>query len=168
MKLNFKFATTAAFLLSTLLIAGCAGNTAPEESLPPESASPAPFSDTQISSGIQTGADAEAAAAILGVWELDKAEAKAEDAETPQPVEVEQTRTYTFNEDGTGMVQHPDWSAGFDYAIQGEVLTLAYQDGGSLEMYQSSFTEDGALVLTRINNDGSMQPLQETFVHPAE
>ena len=168
MKLNFKFVTTAAFLLSTLLIAGCAGNSAPEESLPPESASPAPFSDTQMASGIQTGADAEAAAAILGVWDLDKAEAKAEDAEELQPVEVEEKRTYTFNEDGTGTVQHPDWSAAFDYAIQGEVLTLAYSDGGTLEMYQCSFTEDGALVLTRINNDGSMQPLQESFVHPAE
>ena len=76
MKLNFKFTTTAAFLISALLFAGCAGNAAPEESMPPESVSPAPFSDTTISSGIQTGKDAEAAAALLGDWDLDKAEVR--------------------------------------------------------------------------------------------
>ena len=64
MKLNHKFTTTAAFLLSAMLFAGCAGNAAPEESMPPESASPAPCSDTEISSGIQTGQGAEAAAAL--------------------------------------------------------------------------------------------------------
>ena len=81
MKLNHKFTTTAAFLLSAMLFAGCAGNAAPEESMPPESASPAPFSDTEISSGIQTGQGAEAAAALLGDWTLDKVEIKDEDAE---------------------------------------------------------------------------------------
>ena len=44
MKLHFAFVTTAVFLLCALLIAGCAANAAPEESLPPETASPAPFS----------------------------------------------------------------------------------------------------------------------------
>ena len=166
MKLNHKFVTTAAFLLSTLLIAGCAGNAQPEESMPPESATPAPFSDSQISSGIQTGADAEAAAALLGDWTLDKAEAVPEGGETPQPVETELTRTYTFRDDGTGTVQYPDWSADFDYAVQGEVLTLVTE--GGLEMYQLAFDADGNLVLTRLNNDGSLQPLHETFAHPAE
>ena len=167
MKLNFKFTTTAAFLLSTLLIAGCAGNTAPEESLPPESASPAPFSDTSISSGIQTGAQAEAAAALLGDWELDKAETTPEGEESPQPVEVENARTYTFREDGTGSVQYPDGAVGFEYAVQGTYLTLVMDDGG-LEMYWAAYDGDGALLLTRMNNDGSMQPLVEHFTHPEE
>lgn len=166
MKLNFKFTTTAAFLLSTLLIAGCAGNTAPEESMPPESISPAPFSDTNVSSGIQTGAEAEAAAALLGTWDLDKAEVKSDDGKDPTPAEVENTRTYVFNEDGTGLVQYPEWSDTFEYAIQGEYLTLAMNDQGTLEMYQATFSEEGALLLIRINNDGSMQPLQEYFLHP--
>ncbi len=168
MKLNFKFTTTAAFLLSALLFAGCAGNAAPEESMPPESASPAPFSETDISSGIQTGKDAEAAAALIGSWTLDKAEVKAEDAEDFTPAEVENTRTYVFNEDGTGSVQYPDWSDTFEYAVQGEYLTLAMNDQGTLEMYQAVFSEDGALQLVRINNDGSMQDLRETFAKPAE
>ena len=80
--------------LSALLFAGCAGNAAPEESMPPESASPAPFSDTEISSGIQTGKDAEAAAAVLGTWSLDKAEVKEEDAEEFKPAEVENIADY--------------------------------------------------------------------------
>ena len=166
MKLNHKFSTNAAFLLSALLFAGCAGNAAPEESMPPESASPAPFSDTEISSGIQTGKDAEAAAAVIGTWSLDKAEIKEADAEDFKPAEVENTRTYVFNEDGTGSVQYAEWSDTFDYAIQGEVLTLAMDGQGSLEMYQATFSEDGALQLVRINNDGSMQDQRETFVQP--
>ena len=166
MKLNHKFSTTAAFLLSAMLFAGCAGNAAPAESMPPESASPAPFSDTEISSGIQTGQDAEAAAAVLGTWSFDKAEIKEEDAEEFKPAEVENTRTYVFNEDGTGSVQYADWSDTFDYAIQGEVLTLAMDTQGTLEMYQATFNEDGALQLVRINNDGSMQDLRETFTQP--
>ena len=168
MKLNSKIATTAAFLLGALLIAGCTGNAAPEESAPPETASPAPFSDTQISSGIQTGEAAEAGAAILGVWELDKAEMQSLDSETPAPVEVESTRTYTFREDGTGTVQFPEWSAEFEYAVQGNYLTIALDNAGTLEMYQFSFDEEGALLLTRLNNDGSLQELHETFLHPAE
>lgn len=119
MKLNFKFTTTAAFLLSTLLFAGCAGNTAPEESLPPESESPAPFSDSQISSGIQTGTAGEAAAALLGKWELDKAEIKSAEEDGFAPAEVENTRAYLFSDDGTGKVLFPDWTAAFDYAVQG-------------------------------------------------
>ena len=166
MNLNHKFSTTAAFLLSALLFAGCAGNAAPEESMPPESASPAPFSDKEISSGIQTGKDAEAAAAVIGTWSLDKAEIKEADAEDFKPAEVENTRTYVFNEDGTGSVQYAEWSDTFDYAIQGEVLTLAMDGQGSLEMYQATFSEDGALQLVRINHDGSMQDLRETFVNP--
>jgi hypothetical protein len=166
MKLNHKFSTTAAFLLSAMLFAGCAGNAAPEESMPPESASPAPFSDSDISSGIQTGDAAEAAAALLGTWELDKAEVKVEDKEELAPAEVENTRTYIFNEDGTGSVQYPDWSDTFEYAIQGEYLTLAMDGQGTLEMYQTSFDENGALLIVRINNDGSLQDLRETFVHP--
>ena len=110
--------------------------------------------------------DAEAAAAVLGTWSLDKAEIKEEDAEDYKPAEVENTRTYVFNEDGTGSVQYADWSDTFDYAIQGEVLTLAMDTQGTLEMYQATFNEDGALQLVRINNDGSMQDLRETFVTP--
>ena len=166
MKLNFKFTTTAAFLLSALLFAGCAGNAAPEESMPPESASPAPFPETDISSGIQTGQDAEAAAALIGTWALDKAEIKAEDAEDFTPAEVENTRTYVFNEDGTGTVQFPEWSDTFKYALQGEVLILEMDSQGAPEMYQASFNEEGALLLVRINNDGSMQDLRESFVKP--
>ena len=166
MKLNHKFTTTAAFLLSAMLIAGCAGNAAPEESMPPESASPAPFSNTEISSGIQTGKDAEAAAALIGTWSLDKAEIKEEDKEELTPAEVENTRTYVFNEDGTGSVQYADWTDTFEYAIQGEVLTLAMDTQGTLEMYQATFNEDGALQLVRINNDGSLQNLRESFVKP--
>ena len=41
-------------------------------------------------------------------------------------------------------------------------------DAGALEMYQTAFDEDGALQLVRINNDGSMQNLRETFAKPAE
>ena len=166
MKLNHKFTTTAAFLLSAMLIAGCAGNAAPEESMPPESASPAPFSNTEISSGIQTGKDAEAAAALIGTWALDKAEIKEEDKDELTPAEVENTRTYVFNEDGTGTVQYADWADTFEYAIQGEVLTLAMDTQGTLEMYQATFNEDGALQLVRINNAGSMQDLHETVVPP--
>lgn len=168
MKLNSKFTTTAAFLLSALLFAGCAANGAPEESMPPESASPAPFSDSDISSGIQTGADAEAVAALLGDWEIDKAELKAEGEDEYAPAEVENYRAYTFHEDGTGLVQYPEWSDTFDYAIQGELLTLELKTGGTLEMYQASFGEDGSLILVRMNNDGSVQDLRETFVHPVE
>ena len=168
MKLNFKFTTTAAFLISALLFAGCAGNAAPEESIPPETASPAPFSESDISSGIQTGADAEAASALLGVWELDKAEIKSEEKEGEYvPADVENTRTYTFNDDGTGTMKTPEWTAVFDYAVQGEYITFVL-DYGALEMYQATFTEDGALVLVRINNDGTLQDLRETFVQPGQ
>ena len=167
MKLNHKFTTTAAFLLSAMLFAGCAGNAAPEESMPPESASPAPFSDTEISSGIQTGQGAEAAAALLGDWTLDKVEIKDEDAEEFKPAEVEITRTYTFREDGTGEVRFEEGPQSFEYSVQGDVLMLA-MDAGALEMYQTGFDEEGALQLVRINNDGSLQNLRETFAKPAE
>ena len=142
MKLNHKFTTTAAFLLSALLFAGCAGNAAPEESMPPESASPAPFSDTDISSGIQTG----------------------KDAEDYKPAEVEITRTYVFREDGTGEVRFEEGPQSFEYSVQGDVLMLA-MDAGALELYRTAFDEDGALQLVRINNDGSLQDLRETFAH---
>ena len=168
MKLNFKLTTPAVFLLCALLIAGCTGKAAPEESMPPETASPAPFSDSQISSGIQTGEAAEAGTAILGVWELDKAELQSPDVETPAPVEVESVRTYTFREDGTGTVQYPEWSADFEYAVQGNYLTVALDNAGTLEMYRFSLDEEGALLLTRLNNDGSLQELRESFVQPAE
>lgn len=168
MKLNSKFATTAAFLLAALLIAGCAANAAPEESLPPESATPAPFSDSQISSGIQTGADAESAAGLLGVWELDKAVMAPEGEGPAEPVDVENARIYTFNEDGTGTVQYPESTDTFEYAVQGSYITLALDGAGTLEMYQTDFGENGELILTRLNNDGSLQNLLEIFIHPAE
>ena len=164
MKLNFKFTTTAAFLISALLFAGCAGNAAPEESMPPESASPAPFSETDISSGLQPGQDAEAPEALLGTWTLDKAEVKGEEADEFTPAEVESSPTYVFNQDGTGSVQYADWSDTFKFALQGEVLMLAMDSQGVPEMYQATFSEDGALQLVRINNDGSMQDLRESFV----
>lgn len=41
-------------------------------------------------------------------------------------------------------------------------------EDGSLQMYQASFDEDGALILTRLNNDGSLQDLRESFIHPEE
>ena len=63
-------------------------------------------------------------------------------------------------------MQFPDWSANFEYAVQGEYLTLAMEGSGGLEMYQSAFDENGALILIRLNNDGSLQPLREYFVHP--
>ena len=167
MKLNSKFVTTAAFLLSALLIAGCAANAAPEESMPPESATPAPFSDSQISSGIQTGADAESAAGLLGVWEVDKAVMIPEEEEKPaEPVDVENARIYTFSEDGTGTVQYPESTDTFEYAVQGSYLTLALDNAGTLEMYQTDFGEDGELILTRLNNDGTLQNLREIFIHP--
>ena len=79
---------------------------------------------------------------------------------------MENTRTYVFNEDGTGTVQFPEWSDTFKYALQGEVLILEMDSQGAPEMYQASFDEEGALLLVRINNDGSMQDLRESFVKP--
>ena len=166
MKLNHKFTTTAAFLLSALLFAVIFRLVGNSYRMPPESASPAPFSDSDISSGIQTGEAAEAAAALLGEWTLDKVEIKDEDAEEFKPAEVETTRTYVFREDGTGEVRFEEGPQSFEYSVQGDVLMLAMDAGGTLEMYQATFNEDGALQLVRINNDGSMQDLRETFTKP--
>lgn len=162
MKLNYKFVITAAFLLSTLLIAGCASNSAPVESTPPET-TPAPFSDSNVTTGIQTGTDIEA---LIGTWTLDKTESTSVDAEAA-PVETEETRVYVFDADGTGSVTAAETTVKFEYAMQGNLLTFV-TDAGAVEMYQTAFNEDGALLLTRINNDGTQQELVEYFVQPEE
>lgn len=161
MKFNYKFVITAVFLLCTLLIAGCGSNSAPVESTPPETTA-APFSDSNVTSGIQSGTDVEA---LIGTWTLDKT------VSTTDPdaaaVETEETRVYVFADNGTGSVTAADTSVSFEYAMQGNVLTFV-TDAGAVEMYQTSFDEDGALLLTRINNDGTQQELVEYFVHPEE
>lgn len=161
MKLNYKFVITALFLLCALLIAGCSSNDAPQESVPPE-ATPAPFADSDVTAGIQSGTAIDA---LLGVWNLDKTESTAADAEEAAPVETEATRTYEFKDDGTGSVTSADATVTFDYAMQGNMLTFV-TEAGAVEMYQTSFNEDGALLLTRINNDGTAQEIVEYFVHP--
>lgn len=155
-RLNFKFVTTAAFLVSTLLIAGCASQSVPEEAV--ATPTPTPFSDVDTSSGIHAGENQEACAAVAGTWELERVE----NIEDEEPVEREETRQFCFREDGTGYaaVAGSEEQA-FEFALEGDHLTIV-PENGSVEMYQCT-VEDAAMYLTRINNDGTLQELREIY-----
>ena len=71
-RLNFKFVTTAGFLLSALLIAGCASQGVSEE--PAATPTPTPFSDVDTSGGIHAGENQEAYAVLVGTWDLERTE----------------------------------------------------------------------------------------------
>lgn len=155
-RLSFKFVTTAGFLLSTLLIAGCASRSISEE--PVVTPTPTPFSDVDTSGGIRTGEDQAAYAALAGTWDQDRVE----NTETEAPAENEDARQFHFRTDGTGYVVYAQGEEQtFDFALEGDHLTIV-PDNGSVEMYQCMLERD-ALYLTRINNDGSLQELREVY-----
>ena len=171
MKLNHKFTTTAAFLLSAMLFAGCAGNAAPEESMPPESASPAPFSDTEISSGKKSFKqrlslwirgnlfvpDPRVGWVKPSVRFLKKYLAE-------HPVDVIVTTGPPHSMHLIGQRLHKELGIPWIPDFRDPWSRMYYLK--HLEMYQTGFDEDGALQLVRINNDGSLQNLRETFAKP--
>lgn len=155
-RLNFKFVTTAGFLISTLLIAGCASQSVSEE--PVVTPTPTPFSDVDTSGGVHAGENQEAYAALVGTWELERVE----NTENEEAVEREETREFHFREDGTGyVVLAEDEQQTFEFALEGDHLTIV-PDSGSVEMYQCALDGE-ALYLTRINNDGTLQELCEVY-----
>lgn len=153
---NFKFVTTAAFLLSTLLIAGCASQSVSEE--PVATPTPTPFSDVDTSGGIHAGENQEAYAVLVGTWDLERVE----NTEDEEPVEREETRQFHFRENGTGYVMLAKREEqAFEFALEGDHLTIV-PDSGSVEMYQCTI-ENATMYLTRINNDGTRQELREVY-----
>lgn len=153
---NFKFVTTAAFLVSTLLIAGCASQSVSEE--PVATPTPTPFSDVDTSSGIHAGENQEAYAVLTGTWDLERVE----HTEDEEPAEREEARQFHFRENGTGyVVVAENEEQTFEFALEGDHLTIV-PDSGPVEMYQCAF-EDATMYLTRINNDGTLQELREVY-----
>lgn len=153
---NFKFVTTAAFLISTLLIAGCASQSVSEE--PVATPTPTPFSDVDTSGGIHAGENREAYAVLVGTWDLERVENTEEEA----PVEREETRQFHFRENGTGSVVVAEGEAqAFEFALEGDHLTIV-PDSGAVELYQCTI-ENATMYLTRINNDGTRQELREVY-----
>lgn len=154
-RFNFKFVTTACFLISTLLIAGCASRGIGEPEATP---TPTPFSDVDTSGGIHTGEDNDAYAGLVGTWELTRTE-QSEDGEA---AESENVRQFHFRADGTGyVVDASGTEQSFDFALDGEHLTIV-PDGGTVEMYNCTL-ENAMMYLTRINNDGTLQALREVY-----
>ena len=155
-RLNFKFVTTAGFLLSALLIAGCASQSVSEE--PSATPTPTPFSDVDTSGGIHAGENQEAYAVLVGTWDLERTE----NTESEEPAESEQTRQFHFREDGTGYVVLAEGEEQtFEFALEGDHLTIVPEDG-AVELYQCTM-ENATMYLTRINNDGTLQTLREVY-----
>ena len=155
-RLNFKFVTTAGFLLSALLIAGCASQGVSEE--PAATPTPTPFSDVDTSGGIHAGENQEAYAVLVGTWDLERTE----NTESEEPAESEQTRQFHFREDGTGYVVLAEGEEQtFEIALEGDHLTIVPEDG-AVELYQCTM-ENATMYLTRINNDGTLQTLREVY-----
>lgn len=154
--LNFKFVTTAGFLISTMLIAGCASQSVSET--PVATPTPTPFADVDTSGGIHAGENQEAYAALVGTWDLERVE----NTEDEAPAENEEARQFHFRENGTGyVVLAEDEEQTFEFALEGDHLTIV-PDSGSVEMYQCAL-EETTLYLTRINNDGTLQALREVY-----
>lgn len=154
---NFKFVTTAAFLLSTLLIAGCASQSVSDE--PVATPTSTPFSDVDTSGGIHAGEPQEAYAVLAGTWELERME---HTEDTDEPAEREEARQLHFREDGTGFaVAAEGEEQAFEFALEGDHMTIV-PDSGSVEMYQCTI-ENAVMYLTRINNDGALQELREVY-----
>ena len=155
-RLNFKFVTTAGFLLSALLIAGCASQGVSEE--PAATPTPTPFSDVDTSGGIHAGENQEAYAVLVGTWDLERTE----NTESEEPAESEQARQFHFREDGTGYVVLAEGEEQtFEFALEGDHLTIVPADG-AVELYQCTM-ENATMYLTRINNDGTLQTLREVY-----
>lgn len=157
-RLSFKFVTTASFLISTLLIAGCASRSVSQE--PVATPTPTPFSDVDTAGGIRTGENQESYAALSGIWDQERVE----NTETETPAENEDARQFQFRTDGTGSVVHTQGEEQpFEFALKGDYLTIVLNDG-TVEMYQC-VVEDTTLYLTRMNNDGTLQELREVYAH---
>lgn len=154
--LNFKFVTTAAFLLSTLLIAGCASQAAtaatPDVS-PAAETTPVETADT--SGGVHAGETHETYAALSGAWTLARVEDTAEDADTAVT-----DKELHFRDDGTGFLLADGAQTDFEFALEGDHLTLV-TDGG-VETWQCTL-ENAEMVLARIDNDGTLETRQEIY-----
>lgn len=130
---NFKFITTAMFLLLTLFAAGCAAQSSPAEA----SAQP------------ETGGEEAAYVEIAGTWMLD--DARSGDTGEAAALEDVDLQELVLNADGTAVITDDDGEQE-NATFTAENGTLILKEGDDADSYSYSM-EDGSLVLTEADDD---------------
>ena len=135
--LNFKFVTTALFLVLTLFAAGCAAQTGQTAQ---ETGKDAAQSETQSA----------AFSEIAGTWQLDAAENG--DTGEALPMDDIDLQVLVLTADGTADVTDDDGETErMTFRAENGVFTLVEKDGDE-DVYQYTL-DDGMLVLTEEDDD---------------
>lgn len=134
--LNFKFLTTALFLLLTLFAAGCAAQSAPDAA--------------QTPNALEVESQLTALNEIAGTWTLDRAENG--DTGDALPLEDIDLQVLELNADGGAVVTNADdEKETLMFRARDGVFTLIDPDGD--EDTYSYTIEDGYLILTEADDD---------------
>ena len=135
--LNFKFVTTALFLVLTLFAAGCAAQTGPD-------------AQTTEKDALEVEAQVSALNEIAGTWTLDAAE----NGDTGEALPLDdidlQVLVLTANGDAD-LTDEDGETEHMNFRVDNGVFTLVESDGDE-DVYQYTL-DDGMLVLTENDDD---------------